>query len=102
MDLRAQRENFDILGWLQWGKRVKMSFLRRAKRARKKMGGILPRRGTNNKNHLIVKDPRGTNNKTHLVKNSSNLGFFELKGGVFIINRTVLYENCLERPCSHG
>ena len=36
MDLRAQRENFDILGWLQWGKRVKMSFLRRAKRARKK------------------------------------------------------------------
>ena len=37
MDLRAQREIFYILGWLQWGKRVKMSFLRRAKRGRKKI-----------------------------------------------------------------
>ena len=50
-------------------------------------------RGTNNKNHPIVKDPRGTNNKNHLVKNSSNLGYFELKGGVFIINRTVVNVN---------
>ena len=60
------------------------AFKMRAREARpKKIGGILPRSGTNNKNHLIVKDPRGTNNKTHLAKNSSNLGFFELKGGVY-------------------
>ena len=56
-----------------------------ARSAPEKNWGILPKRGTNNKNHLIVKDPRGTNNKNHLAKNSSNLGFFQLKGGFLLL-----------------
>ena len=65
MDLRAQRENFDILGCLQWGKRVKMSFLRRAKRARKKI--TLLKRFTVQKRSFLLSQTR-VNKEPHRIR----------------------------------